>query len=107
MNVHPTVALLYAQTSLAAKAANETVASFATQPEIARQMATELANLQRQQVQNTQASDSSGKLSKDGGGQGQAYFGSRRRQRAQTKPEETEPPPPPNAMLGNLLNLKV
>ena len=107
MNVHPTVALLYAQTTLAAKAANETTASFATQPEIARQLATELANLQRQQVQNAQRGDSSGKLASDGGGQGGAhYFGSRRRHRTQPPPEETETPPP-NALLGNLLNLKV
>ena len=109
MNViHPTVALLYAQTNLAAKFANETVAALATQPEMSKLLAAEMAKQEKQQVQEAQKGDPSGKLVGDGSGQGHRQFGSRRRQRAhQPLPEENEAREPANALLGNLLNLKI
>lgn len=108
MSLHPTVALLYAQTGLAAKFANEAVASLAAQPELARRMAAELANQERMQVQEMQKSDASGKLFGEGGGRGGRQFGSRRRLRTQhAAAEEETAPPPADALVGNLLNLKV
>jgi hypothetical protein len=109
MNVHPTVALLYAQTGLAAKVANEAAASLAAQPEIAKRMAVELANQERVQVQETHKGDPSGKLI-GGEGRGGRRFGSRRRGRAQNLPPEREEEassPSSGVLGGNLLNLKV
>jgi len=106
--IHPTVALLYAQTDLAAKFANETVAALATQPEMSRLLAAETAKHEKDQVQKAQKGDSPGKLVDDGSsGHGRRQFGSRRRQRAQPPPEEEEIRTPPDALLGNLLNLKI
>ena len=104
--IHPTVALLYAQTSLAAKFANETVAALATQPEMSRLLAAEIAQQEKHQVQETQKGDPPGKLVDDGSSGGGRHFGSRRRQRAHTPPEE-EKRAPADALLGNLLNLKI
>ena len=105
--IHPTVALLYAQTDLAAKFANETVAALATQPEMSRLLAAETAKHEKHQVQEAQKGEPS-KLVDDGSsGHGRRQFGSRRRQRAQPQPEEEETRTPPDALLGNLLNLKI
>ena len=106
--IHPTVALLYAQTSLAAKFANEAVAALATQPEMSKLLAAEMAKQEKQQVQETQKGDPSGKLVGDGSsGHGRRHFGSRRRQRPHLPPEEETVRPPADALLGNLLNLKI
>ena len=105
--IHPTVALLYAQTGLAAKFANETVAALATQPEMSRLLAAEMAKQEKQQVQETQKGDPPGKLVDDGSSGGRRHFGSRRRQRAHAPPEEEHARAPADALLGNLLNLKI
>ena len=106
--IHPTVALLYAQTSLAAKFANEAVAALATQPEMSKLLAAEMAKQEKQQVQVTQKGDPTGKLIEDGSsGHEHRHFGSRRRQRAQPAPEEENARAPTNALLGNLVNLKI
>jgi len=106
--IHPTVALLYAQTSLAAKFANETVAALATQPEMSRLLAAEMAKHEKHQVQETQKGDPSAKLVGDGSsGHGGRHFGSRRRQRPPHTTEEETARPPADALLGNLLNLKI
>jgi hypothetical protein len=106
--IHPTVTLLYAQTNLAAKVANETVAALATQPEMSKLLAAELAQQEKHQVQETQKGEPMGKLVDDGSSrQGRRQFGSRRRQRAQPPPGEEETRPPSDALLGNLLNLKI
>jgi hypothetical protein len=105
--IHPTVALLYAQTGLAAKFANEAVAALAMQPEMSKLIAAEMAKQEKQQVQLTQKGDQSSKLAGDGSsGQGRRHFGSRRRRRAQPPPEE-EGRAPPSALLGHLVNLKI
>lgn len=107
--VNPTVALLYAQTGLAAKFANEAVASLAAQPEIAKRMAAELTNQERMQVQEMQKGDPTGRMIGDGGERrGGRQFGSRRRRRAPPPvPEEENTSPPAGALVGNLLNLKI
>jgi len=106
--IHPTVALLYAQTSLAAKFANETVAALATQPEMSKLLAAEIAKQEKRQVQETQKGDPSDKLVGDGSsGHGRRHFGSRRRQRPHLPPEEEPVRSPADALLGNLLNLKI
>ena len=106
--IHPTVALLYAQTNLAAKFANETAAALATQPEMSKLLAAEMVKQEKQQVQETQKGDPSGKLAGDGSsGHGHRRFGSRRRQRAQPSPEEEHVNASADALLGNLLNLKI
>jgi hypothetical protein len=110
MDVHPTVALLYAQTGLAAKVANEAAAALAAQPETAKRMAVELANQERAQVRETQKGDPSGKTIGDGGGGRGSRFGSRRRGRARSSAPEREEetlPASAGALCGNLLNLKV
>ena len=106
--IHPTVALLYAQTDLAAKFANETVAALATQPEMSRLLAAELAKQEKQQIQETQKGDPPGKLAGDGSsGQDRRQFGNRRRRRVRPPAEEEELGAPPDALIGNLLNLKI
>ncbi|MCL1986242.1 MAG: hypothetical protein FWG59_07330 [Betaproteobacteria bacterium] len=106
--IHPTVALLYAQTNLAAKFANETAAALATQPEMSKLLAAEMAQHEKRQVQETQKGDPSGKLAGDGSsGYGHKRFGSRRRQRAHPPPEEEEVRASADVLLGNLLNLKI
>ena len=106
--IDPTVSLLYAQTSLAAKFANETVAALATQPEMSKLIAAETAKHEQHQVQEAQKGDSPDRLVDDGtSGHGRGRFGSRRRQRAQPTPEAEEAPAPPDGLLGNLLNLKI
>ena len=106
--IHPTVALLYAQTNLAAKFANETTAALATQPEMSKLLPAEMVKQEKQQIQEAQKGDPSGKLVGDGSsGHGGSQFGSRRRQRAQPPSEEKEARESPNALLGNLLNLKI
>jgi hypothetical protein len=105
--IHPTIALLYAQTSLAAKFAHEAVAALATQPEMSKLLAAELARQEKQQVQETQKGDPPGKLVDDGSSGRRRQFGSRRRQRAQPPPGEEHARAPADALLGNLLNLKI
>ena len=106
--IHPTVALLYAQTSLAAKFANEAAASLAMQPEMSRLLAMEMAKQEKHQVQEAQKGDPSAKLvGDDASGGGNRQFGSRRRQRAQPPPEEEKARSPAGALLGNLVNLKI
>ena len=105
--IHPTVALLYAQTGLAAKFANETAAALAMQPEMSRLLAAEMAKQEKQQVQEAQKGDPPGKLVDDGSSGGGRHFGSRRRQRAHIPPEEENARAPADALLGNLLNLKI
>ena len=106
--IHPTVALLYAQTGLAAKFANEAVAALATQPEMSKLLAAQMSKQEQQQIQAVQKEDPPGKLVDDGSsGHGQRQFGSRRRQRAQPPPEEEKTRAPTDALLGKLLNLKV
>ncbi|MCL2123912.1 MAG: hypothetical protein FWH34_07440, partial [Desulfovibrionaceae bacterium] len=74
--IHPTVALLYAQTTLAAKFANEAVAALATQPEMSKLLAAETAKQEKQQVQEAQKGESSDKLAGDGSsGHGRRHFG--------------------------------
>jgi hypothetical protein len=105
--IHPTVALLYAQTNLAAKFANEAVAALATQPEMSKLLAMEMAKQEKLQVREVQKGDASDKMVGDGSsGQGR-HFGSRRRQRTLPPPEEDNVPAPANALRGNLLNLKI
>ena len=105
--IHPTVALLYAQTNLAAKFANEAVAALATQPEMSKLLAMEMAKQEKQQVQEVQKGDASDKMVGDGSsGQGHRHFGSRRRQRTLPPPEE-DARAPANPLRGNLLNLKI
>ena len=105
--IHPTVALLYAQTGLAAKFANEAVAALAMQPEMSKLLAAELAKHEKQQVQETQKGDPPGKLVDDGASGGRRQFGNRRRRRAHPPPEEEHARAPAGALLGNLLNLKI
>ena len=69
-------------------------------------MAAEQAEHERMQVQQMQKGDASGKLVDDGGGRGGKNFGNRRRARQMSPKEEAEPPPS-DALIGNLLNLKV
>ena len=105
--IHPTVALLYAQTGLAAKFANETAAALAMQPEMSKLLATEMAKLEKHQVQEIQKGDPLGKPVDDGSTGGRRHFGSRRRQRVHTPSEEENTRTPTDALLGNLLNLKI
>jgi hypothetical protein len=106
--IHPTVALLYAQTNLAAKFANETTAALATQPDMSKLLAAEIAKQEKRQVQETQKGDPSGKLVGDGSaGHGHRRFGSRRRHRAHPPPKEEDARAPTGALVGNLLNLKI
>ncbi|MDR0466432.1 MAG: hypothetical protein LBH94_03640 [Deltaproteobacteria bacterium] len=106
--INPTIALLYAQTTHAAKLANESVAALATQPEMSKLLAAETAKQEKHLVQEVQKGEALGKLGDDASpGRDGRRFGSRRRQRAKPPHEVEETRAPPDALLGNLLDLKI
>ena len=107
MSVDATMAVLYAQTGLAAPLAN--AAAVAPQASLAWSgvRAAYLPRHQNKQIEKPQNADAPN-IAPAGRGGGNAQFGSRRRKRPQPyDAEDDEPRASPSPLVGNLLNVKV
>lgn len=112
MSIDPTIAVLYAQTGYAARAAHDAAVAPQTAAAMSRVMAEEAARLEQKQVQQVHKGDASRITAEDEGRQNQEMpFGSRRRKRAELlareEDAEDEPSSLPTPLMGNFLNLKV
>lgn len=113
MSIDPTIAVLYAQTGYAARAAHDAAVAPQTAAAMSRVMAEEAARLEQQQVQQVNKGDAGRIATEDEEKQERDMpFGSRRKKRAQLLAqdgEESEDPAsgPPTPLVGNLLNMKV
>ena len=105
MSVDATMAVLYAQTSLATSVSNAAAVAPQASAAMSRVIAAALAKQEQQQVTRTEPGSQTA-LSPDANHQGAPHFGSRRRRRPPPEPEtpsgETSSP-----LVGNLLNIKV
>lgn len=108
MSFDPTIAVLYAQTTYAARFVHDAAVSPQTGSTMSRLMAEEMAKQEQQQVQKSEQSGEV-QVGKDGGGGSQGHnFGSRRKNRQMMPdPEEESAPSRETPLLGNLLNVKV
>ena len=115
MSVDATMAVLYAQTGLAAPLANAAAVAPQASLAMSRVLAAEMARQQQQQIAKTEKAEGPNIKTPDpptpppaGGGGGNAQFGSRRRKRPQPyDAEDDEPRASPSPLVGNLLNVKV
>lgn len=112
MSIDPTIAVLYAQTGYAARAAHDAAVAPQTAAAMSRVMAEEAARLEQKQVQQIHKGDAGRIAAEDEGRQNQEMpFGSRRRKRAELLEQEEDAEDgtsgPPTPLVGNLLNLKV
>lgn len=106
MSVDATMAVLYAQTGLAAPLANAAAVAPQASLAMSRVLAAEMARQQQQQIEKTEKTEGPN-IAPDGRG-GNAQFGSRRRKRPQPyDAEDDEPRASPSPLVGNLLNVKV
>ena len=107
MSVDATMAVLYAQTSLATPFANAAAVGPQAAVAMSRILAAEMARQERQQVEKISKPDQQANITdeKRGGGRG-APFGSRRRRRFQSEPE-ADHDLQASPLIGNLLNVKV
>ena len=105
MSVDATMAVLYAQTSLATSVSNAAAVGPQASAAMSRVLAAAIAKQEQQQVTRTEPGNQTA-LTPDADHQGTPHFGSRRRRRPPPEPEapsgETSSP-----LVGNLLNIKV
>ena len=107
MSVDTTMAVLYAQTGLAAPLTNAAAVGPQASLAMSRVLAAEMARQEQQQVEKTERTTEEPGISDDGRGR-RGLFGSRRRQRLATLLEEEDvPAPAASPLVGNLLNVKV
>lgn len=109
MSVDATMAVLYAQTGLAAPLANAAAVAPQASLAMSRVLAAEMARQEQQQIEKTEPGNKA-KLSPDGHNNGDPQFGSRRRKRPPPSalPEEDDVPrASASPLVGNLLNVKV
>ena len=107
MSVDTTMAVLYAQTGLAAPFANAAAVAPQASLAMSRMLAAEMARQQQQQVEKTEKTAEKSNIKPDGRGS-QGQFGSRRRQRqAATQEDAQEAPQSLTSLVGCLLNVKV
>ncbi|MBQ4566949.1 MAG: hypothetical protein IJA79_02350 [Desulfovibrio sp.] len=107
MSVDTTMAVLYAQTGLAAPFANAAAVAPQASLAMSRMLAAEMARQQQQQVEKTEKTAEKSNITPDRRGS-HGQFGSRRRQRQAAAQEETDEASPSLAsMVGCLLNVKV
>lgn len=105
MSVDTTMAILYAQTGLAAPFANAAAVAPQAAAAMSRMMAAELAKLEQQQVEKTDPSEKPN-ISSNGRQGGKRQFARKRHQHFARQAEE-EPRPSESPLVGNLLNMKV
>lgn len=109
MSVDATMAVLYAQTNLAAPFANAAAVAPQASMAMSRVLAAEMARQEQQQIEKTEKTEDSAVLP-DGRNGGNAYFGSRRRTRqplSEASPQDEDVRASASPLVGNLLNLKV
>ncbi len=106
MQINPTVGIMYAQTGFATRAASDAT----TAPEVAlamsRNIASEMAKLEQNQVQAPEASVEA-RIADDGqhDSKSRGSFDMNQRQAQQDTDQEASTPDDP--LVGNLLNIKV
>lgn len=105
MSVDATMAVLYAQTSLATSLSNATAVAPQASAAMSRVLAAAMAKQEQQQVTRTEAG-SQAALTPDAEHKGSPQFGSRRRRRPPPEPE-TPSGEASSPLVGNLLNIKV
>lgn len=105
MSIDATMAVLYAQTGLAAPLANAAVVAPQASLAMSRVLAAEMARQEQQQIEKTEKTEGPN-ISPDGRGNS-ANFGSRRRKRPPLREAENNEPPSCSPLVGNLLNVKV
>lgn len=107
MSVDATMAVLYAQTGLAAPLANAAAVAPQASLAMSRVLAAEMARQEQQQIEKIEKAEGPN-ITPDGRGGGNAQFGSRRRKRPPLyDAEDDEPRASPSPLVGNLLNVKV
>lgn len=107
MSVDTTMAVLYAQTGLAAPFANAAAVAPQASLVMSRMLAAKMARQEQQQVEKTEKTAEKPSIMPDGRGS-RGQFGTRRRQRQAVAQEETEDAPLALApTVGCLLNVKV
>lgn len=106
MSVDATMAVLYAQTSLATSLSN--AAAVAPQASVAMSRVLAAAMAKQEQEQVTQAEPGhQTTLTPDADHRGAPQFGSRRRRRPPQPEQKAETSEPTSPLVGNLLNIKV
>ncbi|WP_022654962.1 hypothetical protein [uncultured Desulfovibrio sp.] len=107
MSIDATMAVLYAQTGLAAPLANAAAVAPQASLAMSRVLAAEMARQEQQQIEKTEKTESPN-IVPDGRGGGNAHFGSRRRRRPPLhEAEDDESRASSSPLVGNLLNVKV
>ena len=110
MSIESTMAILYAQTGLAAPIVNAATVGPQAAAAMSRTLAAEMAKQEQQQVNKAEPQAEGAKVSPDAQHQnGGQMFGNRRKRRPfQPAPEEDDGPRPSGApLVGNLLNIKI
>lgn len=110
VSIQSTMAVLYAQTGLAAPLVSATTNAPQAALAMSQALATEMAKQQMQHVEKSEPKSEGSAINTDARDQGQqgAQFGSRRRRRPPFVPqEEEEPRPSGSPLVGNLLNVRV
>ena len=111
MSIESTMAILYAQTGLAAPIVNATAVGPLAAAAMSRTLAAEMAKQEQQQVNKTEPQAEGAKVSPDTQHQNDGQmFGNRRKRRPfQPAPEENddEVRPSGSPLVGNLLNIKI
>ena len=110
MSIESTIAILYAQTGLAAPLVNAAATGPQAAAAISRMLAAEMARQEQQQVNKAEPQAEGAKVSPDAQRQNNGQmFGNRRKRRPfQPAPEEDdEARPSGSPLVGNLLNIKI
>lgn len=107
MSFDPTIAVLYAQTTYAARFVHDAAVSPQTGSTMSKLIAEEMVKQEQQQVQKSEQSGEV-QVGKDGGGSQGHQFGSRRKNRQLVPASDEESAPSRDTpLVGNLLNVKV
>ena len=106
MSVDTTMAILYAQTGLAAPFANAAAVAPQAAAAMSRMLASEMAKLEREQVEQVQSSEKPN-ISSNGRQGGRRGFANHRHKNFARHVEQDEPRPSESPLVGNLLNMKV
>lgn len=109
MSIESTMAILYAQTGLAAPIVNAAAVGPQAAAAMSRTLAAEMAKQEQQQVNKAEPQAEGAKVSPDAQHQNKdQMFGNRRKRRPfQPEPEDDEARPSGSPLVGNLLNIKI
>lgn len=108
MSIDATVAILYAQTNLAAPLVNTLAVAPQASLSMSKVLAAEMAKQEQQKIAKTEKIEKASIRPDDKGSNSSFGFGSRRRGRPeQMENLENEDKPQISPLIGNLLNVKV